>query len=225
MSDFTGFPRQTLTFLRGLSANNEREWFRAHRDDYERYWLEPAQDFVEAVAGPLRRIGKDLHAEARVNGSIFRINRDIRFTKDKTPYKDHLDLWFWEGDRAAAVSGYFFRLTTKTLTLGAGSHGLAGDRLGAFRRAVVDSAAPLRRALSAVDEDGWQVMGERYKKLPRGFEAGDEVTDRLLRHDALFVVSEERAAPMVHTAEIVDHCIARWRTAAPIHRWLVANVE
>ena len=64
---------------------------------------------LRRVATPLRSIAPDIHAEPRVNGSIFRINRDIRFSKDKTPYKDHLDLWFWEGNRKGAVSGFFLQ--------------------------------------------------------------------------------------------------------------------
>jgi uncharacterized protein (TIGR02453 family) len=226
MSDFAGFPKQTLTFLRRLSANNDREWFHAHRDDYERFWLEPAQDFVEAVAGPLRGIGKGIHAEPRINGSIFRINRDTRFSNDKTPYKDHLDLWFWEGDRKTAVSGFFLRLTPKSLTLGAGAHGLDPTRLAAYRQAVVDprSGAALKRAVSAVEKAGWSVAGEHYKTLPRGFTAKGPADERLLRHAALWVAGDEPVAPIAHSPQLVDHCVERWRSAAPIHRWLVANV-
>ena len=61
--------------------------------------------------------------EARVNGSIFRINRDTRFSKDKTPYKDHLDFWFWEGQRKTALSGLFLRIAPAAVTVGAGAHG------------------------------------------------------------------------------------------------------
>jgi uncharacterized protein (DUF2461 family) len=89
-----------------------------------------------------------LEAEARVNGSIFRINRDVRFTQDKRPYKDHLDLWFWEGDRSSAVSGLFLRITSSRLTLGAGSHGSDRDRLAAYRDAVVGPASGPRLGAS-----------------------------------------------------------------------------
>ena len=226
MSDFAGFPRQTVTFIRRLGENNHREWFQAHRDEYEQYWLEPAQDFVVAVAGPLRRLGTDVHAEPRVNGSIFRINRDIRFSKDKRPYKDHLDLWFWEGDRKTAVTGYFCRLTAETLVLGAGAHGFDPTQLERYRRAVVadGGGAVLRRAVTSVEKAGWQVAGERYKTVPRGFIAIDPFRERMLRYDGLWVAGEEPMSPVVHGPELVDLCLVRWKTAAPIHRWLVANL-
>ena len=77
--------------------------------------------------------------EARVNGSIFRINRDTRFSKDKTPYKDHLDFWFWEGQRKTALSGLFLRIAPAAVTVGAGAHGFDPTRLARYRAAVADA--------------------------------------------------------------------------------------
>ena len=139
MSTFSGFPRETLTFLRGLSRNNEKHWFDAHRSEYEAYFLEPAKAFVEAAGDGLERFAPGVHAEPRVNGSIFRINRDIRFSKDKTPYKDHLDMWFWEGERKGAVSGFYMRVGTRELSLGVGAHCFDKNRLKTYRDAVCDA--------------------------------------------------------------------------------------
>jgi len=96
---FDGFRRETTQFLAGLREHNKKEWFDAHRDDYEQAFLVPAMALTKALAPRLRKIEPDINVEARVNGSIMRINRDIRFSRDKSPYKDHLDLWFWTGDR------------------------------------------------------------------------------------------------------------------------------
>ncbi|MEM6991152.1 MAG: DUF2461 family protein, partial [Myxococcota bacterium] len=93
MAKFDGFPKQTLTFLKGLGANNDKAWFTAHRADYDNYFMEPAKHFVVALGERLAKSSPGIHAEPKVNGSIFRINRDVRFSKDKRPYKDHLDLW------------------------------------------------------------------------------------------------------------------------------------
>ena len=110
MNEFDGFPKQTLTFLRGLRRNNTKAWFEEHRGDYEQYWVDPAKAFVDSAGAGLQSIAP-VAAEPRVNGSIFWINRDIRFSKDKTPYKDHLDFWFWEGSRKTAPSGFFLRIS------------------------------------------------------------------------------------------------------------------
>src|SRR5262249_21978378 len=94
---FAGFQYELLEFLAGLRAHNDRTWFQAHREEYESLLLEPARDFVEAMGEELARFAPDVNADPRVGGSIFRIARDTRFSKDKRPYKDHLDLWFWQG--------------------------------------------------------------------------------------------------------------------------------
>jgi uncharacterized protein (TIGR02453 family) len=104
---FGGFPKETLAFLSDIREHNNKPWFEEHRAEYERYFLEPAKAFVVAAGDRLQEIVPIIRAEPRVLGSIIRINRDTRFSPDKRPYKDHLDLWFWEGDRKAAASGFY----------------------------------------------------------------------------------------------------------------------
>ena len=111
MPDFTGFPAETPRFLGDLAGNNNKAWFDANRAAYDEYWVAPAKQFVDAVGEALVDIAPRIEAQPRVNGSIFRVNRDIRFSKDKRPYKEHLDFWFWEGERKRAVSGFFMRIT------------------------------------------------------------------------------------------------------------------
>jgi len=87
MNAVAGFPAGTFTFLRGLAENNQKDWFQEHRDAYEELYVEPARRFVEAIGPPLRIISATLRFEARVNGSLFRVQRDVRFSKDKSPYR------------------------------------------------------------------------------------------------------------------------------------------
>ena len=115
MSD--ALPTATVEFLAELRAHNSREWFDAHRARYERDLLAPAKQLVTELAPLLERLAPGIRAEPRVLGSIFRINRDTRFSSDKRPYKDHLDFWFWHGDRARAVSGLFLRITPESVAV------------------------------------------------------------------------------------------------------------
>ena len=221
MTDFTGFPKQTLTFLRALGRNNTKAWFDAHRADYDHYWVEPAKDFVVAAGHALQRIAP-VEAAPRVNGSIFRINRDIRFSKDKTPYKDHLDFWFWEGSRKTAPSGFYLRITPDTVGVGAGAHGFDRDRLAAYRAAVVDpkAGAALSRAVTSIGKAGYEVKGEHYKTIPTGFAPKNERQAKLLRHRALWIGEDHAVSPVLHTPEIVGWAIEAWTPMKPIHRWL-----
>ncbi len=222
MNTFSG---ETVAFLEGLGANNTKAWFDAHRSDYDDHYIAPAKAFIEAVAGPLRSFAPDIQAEPRVNGSIFRINRDIRFSKDKTPYKDHLDLSFWEGNRKAATSGFFFRLTAKTLILGAGSHGFDKVRLATYRQAILDSGprAELAGIIADLEASSHAIGGDHYARLPRGLSADDPAAERFLKYNGLWATCETPHPGELFTDGFAAFCATQWRKIAPLHHWLTGT--
>ncbi|MFQ5967212.1 MAG: DUF2461 domain-containing protein [Acidimicrobiia bacterium] len=227
MTTFAGFPRETVNFLTALSKNNNKSWFDAHRADYEAFWVEPAKQFVAAAGESLTELSPEVQAVPRVNGSIFRVNRDIRFSKDKRPYKDHLDFWFWEGERKQAASGYFMRITPTDLGIGVGAHGFDKDRLAAYRSAVVDpkSGPALIKAVQAVEAAGWEVRDQHYKRLPQGFDAANEHQERLLRHSSLWTGRDEPHPKSLTSSRLVSFCMSRWEQLQPLHRWLVDTLQ
>lgn len=220
------FPTETLEFLSDLGRHNTRSWFAANRRRYEAGYLEPAKAFVEAIAPAIAELVPGIAAQARVNGSIFRVNRDTRFSKDKTGYKDHLDFWFWEGDRRSALSGLFLRVAPAGLTVGAGAHGFDPTRLARYRAAVADPAAgnALAATVDRLERDGHDVGGETYRRAPRGFAVEDEARQRLLRHGALYVHAE--LPPSLATdAALVATLLRHWRAFTPLHAWLIDQVQ
>ncbi|MEM7301339.1 MAG: DUF2461 domain-containing protein [Pseudomonadota bacterium] len=227
MSDFSGFPIETIKFISGLSQNNSKDWFEAHRADYDAHYIGPAKQFVAAMAEPLSKLHAGLVAEPRVNGSIFRINRDIRFSKDKTPYKDHLDLWFWEGNRKGAISGLFFRIAKDQLILGAGAHGFDKDRLARFRNAVANTGQgdDLLALETSLSSQGLEMKGAHYSKLPRGFQPSGTETDRLLKFNALHAAWHLDHPAEMSTSAFIDYCIEKWKPLIPLHKWLVEMDE
>lgn len=226
MSEFGGFRPQTIFYLKALGQNNRKSWFDANRRGYEEHYIEPAKNFITAIAEPLKKIAPNVHAEPYVNGSIFRINRDIRFSKDKTPYKDHLDMWFWEGERKSAVSGFFFRLTATNLILGAGAHMLRPEKLTTLREkvAAASSRKTLVEAVQSIETAGLDIKGAHYKKLPKGFEADDAHAERFLKHKAIWTDSTEAHPKALGTPEFVGHCMDTFKKCAPLHKWLVAEL-
>jgi uncharacterized protein (TIGR02453 family) len=195
--------------LRGLRENNTRAWFEAHREDYERFYVEPAREFVRAAGERLRPIAPGIQAEPRILGSIFRINRDTRFSKDKRPYKDHLDLWFWEGARKTAVSGFFVRVSPDLVGIGAGCHGFSQTQSTAFRKALGDPslAAELERVAADLSSGGYVLSGEVQP-----------------RSRFLYVHVDEPAREATRVT-LLDTCERHWRRLAPLHRWLVDHVQ
>ncbi|HEX9767194.1 MAG TPA: DUF2461 domain-containing protein [Nitriliruptorales bacterium] len=220
---FDGFPPATVRFLAGISSHNDRDWFDSHRDLYEQAWLEPAKDFVVASGDALADIAPMVVADPRVNGSIFRINRDTRFSPDKRPYKDHLDLWFWEGERKDAISGWFARITAKQVVIGVGSHGFDRKQLATYRERVADprDGARLLDGVRTVRRAGFPVKGEHYRRTPKGYDELEGERERLIRHNALYASVELAHPKSLSSSRFVDFCMTRWRKMTPLHRWLV----
>jgi uncharacterized protein (TIGR02453 family) len=226
MTAFAGFPPETIRFLRELRVNNRKDWFDAHRSDYEAFWLAPAKAFVVAAGPQLAELAPGIRAEPRVLRSILRINRDTRFARGAGPYKDHLDFWFWEGERRHAVSGFFARLTPELLGIGAGCHGLDPERLTRFRQVVADpaSGADLAGIAQRLEAAGYQLGGATLKRPPPGFADGGSA-GRFLLHKALFVHHDEPADQRIHGDLVLVTCMRHWSALAPLHRWLTDNLQ
>jgi uncharacterized protein (TIGR02453 family) len=221
-TEFDGFSRETIKFLAGLSENNEKAWFDAHRADYDNHYIAPAKAFVAAFGSTLKSISPDIQAVPKVNGSIFRINRDVRFAKDKRPYKDHLDMWFWEGERKGwDKPGYFFRMTSTEVILGTGMHKLDKQPLKTYREHIADDGrggevAQIARDMRAA---GYNVGGEHYKRVPSGYPKDHPRAD-LLRHNGFFVETTVEVPEAAFGPGFVDWCYERAQAMAPVHHWM-----
>jgi uncharacterized protein (TIGR02453 family) len=224
ISDFRGFPRQCVDFYTELTQNNSKTWFDTHKSDFEKNVMGPARDFVSEMGRSLAKISPKINADPRVNRSIFRPYRDIRFSKDKTPYKTHLGIFFWEGSRAKMeCSGYYFHLEPPTLFLAAGIHCFSPLLLGAYRDSVVDRkhGSELIKAIKQVSKlKGYSVGGTHYKKTPRGYDANHENAGMLL-YNGLYAWTEDEIPSEFYSAQILDYCIDRFKKMSPLHKWLV----
>jgi uncharacterized protein (TIGR02453 family) len=224
---FSGIPKGTLKFLSELSRHNEKPWFDAHRADYDEFFMAPAKELVEALAKPLRKLDPKLQAQPRVNGSILRINRDVRFSKNKAPYKDHLDLFFWSGTKKGwDSSGFFFRLTPSKLLLGGGMHGFMPPVLAQYRKNVLNDkrGAELVKLTLALHKKGYEVGGETYKKTPQGVPS-DHPRAALLKHSGLHSGWEGKHPKELGSARFVDFIMGHFENVAPLHRWLAGMTK
>ncbi len=222
---FSRFPEGTLKFLRGIRKNNTKAWFDAHRADYDEFYVAAGKAFVEGAGSRLSKLVPGIVAAAKINGSIFRINRDVRFSNDKRPYKDHLDFAFWEGEKKASSSSFFFRVSPDGVFVGTGFHQGCPEHQKALRAAVADDRTG--KALATVTQKlrkaGYELEGKHYKRFPRGFPDDGPAAEFLL-HNALYVVSEDK--PKVACSPgLLDMCVKHWKAAVPLHRWLIKNVR
>lgn len=228
-ADVGGFPEAGIRFLRDLADHNDTAWFDRNRAAYEAGVREPAKVFVVALGRALHERGlTQVQAEPAVGRSLFRINRDTRFSADPTPYKPHLDMVVWEGADPRRSPALLLRISGTEVTTGAGVAGLRDERLTRFREAVADeiSGPALSRALAAITSSvpGVEITTPTRARVPPGFPADHPRAD-LLKLDALHATATEPLPPDTPTSRFVDWVADRQVAYAPLHRWLVDHLE
>lgn len=217
------FPAETFQFLEGIAAHNEKAWFDANRALYERGYIEAGKAFVSEMGPRLRAISPEVQFDPRVNGSIGRVNRDIRFSKDKRPYKDHLGLWFWHGDKKGwQQPGFWFGVTAKSVQLGVGLYGFDKPMLDEYRQSVIHprSGKALLAAVAAVKSKGpYKIEGKTRKLLPKGFTTDPDRLDFLL-YEGLYT-SIELPTDVARGPGFIDVCVEHYANTWPIAKWLL----
>lgn len=227
-STFEGFSRDLPEFLADLEANNTKSWFDAHRADYEELYLEPAKQFVAAMTGPIAKVATGAKAEPRVNGSIMRINKDVRFSKDKTPYKPYLSLVFPVADAFdRKAPAFWFRLSTSQLRLGCGMMDFGKNGLKTYRDTIADPKGA-RAFASLIDKaakaGGWERSMPHYKTVPRDYplvkEAGGLQAD-LIRHSGFHMGISLAHPDALFSPKAAQYVCSKFKGVAPVTKWLV----
>jgi uncharacterized protein (TIGR02453 family) len=215
------FPDSAARFLGALRRNNRKDWFDEHRGDYEEDVLQPAREFVIDLGAKLRTLRPKLQIDPRTNYGVKRINRDIRFARDKKPYKDHQTLWWWEGREKEVSPGYWFQLMPKSVVLAVGMYMAAPAVLERYREAVVDDrrGGALDRMVKEFERKGYKLEGPTRKRVPRGFDP-EHPRARYLKHDGIYAWIE---TPLPR-GDFLKHCFTHYRTLTPLQEWLMENV-
>jgi uncharacterized protein (TIGR02453 family) len=223
--EFRGFSKQTLKFFTDLKKNNTKKWFETHRKDYESYVMQPSKAFVMAMGNKLRTQVPNIVAVPKINKSLFRINRDTRFSPDKSPYKTNMGIFFWEGSRPRMeCPGFYFHLEPTLVMLGVGLYMFPKYLFDTYRNSVVhpkhgkdlaDIIAKIQR------KKGYEIGGKHYKRVPAGFDPSHPNADLLL-HNGLHVGVESQVPEEFYDKKLVDFCWKKFQPLLPLHSWLVA---
>jgi uncharacterized protein (TIGR02453 family) len=220
-----GFPRETLGFLEGIAANNDKEWFTANSALYDAS-INGAKLFVETVGPRLREISPTVRYEARIGGSLPRVNNDRRNDKTKKPYKENFDLWFWHGDKKGwDEPGFYLRITRDGVWIAAGMMHILWPQLVRYRDAIVDdrSGDALEDAVAKINAAGrYQVGYRKRKSVPKGYDP-DAPRAEYLKYESLWghlaLPAEAILDPGFDAVSL-----AAWRDLAPLVHWLLAEV-
>jgi uncharacterized protein (TIGR02453 family) len=224
---FKGFKKEGVTFLEELKHNNNRLWFDTHKKNYEFDLLEPARSFVTLMGRRLQQWAPEVHADPRRDRSIFRIHRDTRFSKDKSPYKTHLGIFFWEGNLPKMeCPGFYFHLEPPNLGLFTGMHQFYPQLLKVYRDAVIDPTVgeALEASMKKIKRTGsYEIGGLHYKRVPKGYDPAHQRSE-LLRYNGLWAGISNTIPNELFTEEIIDFCVRRFVDMLPLHRWLVTLI-
>jgi uncharacterized protein (TIGR02453 family) len=194
---FTGFRPEAIQFLADLAQNNDRSWFQPRKDDYEELLKRPLEALCVALDERFRARSIPLRADPR--RSPFRIYRDVRFAKDKSPYKTNLGASFpWDGsgpERSKGVEGAgpggiagYFHLEPGEIFAGGGMWHPERSRLVAFRKRIVEDPDSVRAAFGEPDfvESFGEIGGDRLQRVPPGYPADHPSADLLRLKDVVF---------------------------------------
>lgn len=223
---FTGFSNDTVEFLRELAANNTRHWFEANRDRYERAIRVPAEAFIETLGPVLSERFPGVHYDTRRNGagSLMRINRDVRFSPDKRPYKENVGIVFWIGEgKKVERPGFYFHIGVDAAFFYGGQHMFPKEVLERYRDAVDTgrTGPELPGILDHLHRDGLVLYEEpQYKRVPRGYPT-DHPRATLLRYKGMGAARPLQLDELTDST-LVERCASTAAALTPLVNWLLA---
>lgn len=220
------FSPEFFDFLAELKENNTREWFQNNKERFVAEVQAPMLRFIADFAAPLKAISPHFVADPRPSGgSMFRIYRDVRFSKDKKPYKTHAAAQFrHRAGRDAHAPGFYLHLEPGNVFVGAGSWHPAPDALSDIRGAIVEQPSRWR---SAISDPGFRkhhrLGGESLQRAPRGFDPEHPLIDEIKRRD--FICVEEFTQSAACKTGFIDRVETSCRAAGPFVKFLTEAVR
>ena len=224
---FEGFADRDARFFRALARNQRRTWFEAHRREYEDGWLAPMKALLAEVH---ERIDAFFPQHPLAAPKIFRIHRDVRFSKDKAPYKTHVGGYVaidGGGAGPSAAAALYVHVGAGELFVCAGQYMMDPAQLARFREAVLDErhGGELTALLRKLTRAGFTVGShDVLKRAPRGLDP-DHVRADLLRRKGLIVTFPEPARGLLVKPAFVDWLVTHTKRAVPLVTWLAAAAE
>ncbi|HEX3743243.1 MAG TPA: DUF2461 domain-containing protein [Bryobacteraceae bacterium] len=220
-SRFPGFPPEALQFLRALARHNNRDWFQQRKAAFEEQVREPMRNLVESLNSAMKSFAPEYATDPAK--AVYRIYRDTRFSKDKTPYKDHIAASFFRsGTGPHKYGGYYVHVSHKELAVGGGVYMPEPDVLLEIRQHIAENHQKLRKILAApaVRRSLGELQGEQLSRVPKGFLATHPAAD-LLRFKSFSLYTELDPA-LATTPQFFTEVVTRFRAMKPFLDFLTA---
>ena len=219
---FNGFSPKFFKFFRELSKNNNRAWFNANKDRYKQEVVQPISEFIEALAPKLEKVSKHYVADPRPNGgSMFRIYRDVRFSKDKRPYKENAGVHLRHArGKDAHAPGFYIHLSPREVFYGGGIWYPPSPHLKKIREAIRDDGAAWKRVANnkKIKERCGGIRGDGLVRPPKGFDA-DEPSIEDIKRKSFFAMTSA-PAKSIQSEDFVDEVYESMKTAKPLMKFV-----
>jgi len=215
------FTAGTFAFLETLAANNNRDWFADHKQDYEDQVRSPALAFVEAVGQRLPEFAPHFRADSRkMGGSLMRVYRDTRFGKDKTPYKINIGIQFrHEVGKDVHAPGFYVHISGSQCFVGVGTWHPPSPSLAAIRKAIVERPQDWCAARDDAQLSRWfALVGDSLKTAPRGFAKDHPMIEDLRRKD--FIAISDIAPALIEQEDFADMVCDYFKAGIPLMQFL-----
>lgn len=212
---FPGFPREGIAFFKSLKKNNNREWFQPRKEIFDRSLKAPMEQFVEAINSKLARFAPQFIAEPKK--AIYRIYRDTRFSKDKTPYKTHLAASFNRNGMARhASAGYYCSVGADQIEVAAGIYMPGPDELRAVREYLIEHHEQMQAlcANKALVRLVGPLQGEQLTRMPKGFPVNHPADD-LIRRKQFYFYDTRLDPSLASTPKLLSEVVKRFEALAP----------
>jgi len=204
-AEFSGFPSQALDFYDDLEVDNTRTFWEKHKGTYDYSVKRPMVALCSALA------------EEFGDAKIFRPYRDVRFAKDKTPYKTAQGAFVEVGP----ATGWYVEVSARGIRTGAGFYDASGPRIAHIREAIDDDRRgnDLAQMIKKLEANGWVIGGHVLKTAPRGYDLSHPRLN-LLRHKSLTIGHDYGFEPIIHTSALLEAVRDDWRTLRPFVEWV-----
>lgn len=224
---FPGFPPELFAFLRELKQNNNRQWFQDNKQRYKEDIVYPVQDFIIAMGPSLNKISKYYDADPRTNGgSMFRIYRDARFSRNKDPYKTNVGCQFrHQAGKDAHAPGFYLHLEPEHVFFGGGVWMPPNPILDKVRQRIVTKPEEWQRIVkkkSFANRFG-ELRGESLKRPPRGYDADEPHITDLKRKS--YIVMQEVDEGLATSSELMKEINQSFKAAAPLMEFVTKAIE
>ena len=217
-----GFKKEAITYLEELSLNNSKEWFELHKQEYIKFIKEPTEYFVQDMGEHLQVLTPSINFRPKVGGSLFKIYRDVRFSKNKTPMKSRIGILFWQGNsHRMQSSAFYMHFNKQEIFYAVGLRKFKTPLLKAYREyiKIEKNAKKLEKILHDIEAKGYDVIQPHYKRYPTGFDKENKYA-YLSLYNGMCGSKIFKIDDVFYSPEIIDRSFKVFEDMSRLQEWV-----